>query len=555
MGDNINIPAPPPGFNPIQSPSDMHQDIPAPPPGFTPLEASSNPNDNLPASSGNFDKPTALQPSDIGNIAVGAGKGLLKTVAGVGELAKSGGVPVPESILQSAEKASEPQGFAQGAGSAIESGAEFGAGEAGLEGITKLAKIGKYAPEIIQLMEDYPKASRIILGTLKGGAVGAAQGAVKGAAGKEGAVAGAEGGAIGGASGGAIGETLATSLPTVAKLLGVGGQDFESAMTKAGRPQVPEYNWKQSLQTAKPLIVDNINPKSIKNIDSFVDQIENVQDNLWNEVKGEIGTHGQGVFSAHDVANKIRAEITPELKEFFPKEAADMEDFAKKFDKNMTIEGAHNAIELFNAKLKSYYKMSPEVRAAIGKTDGDISALENAADNLRDKMFDEIEARGGMDAETLRLKRQQYGALNDVARVFTKRIPVAERQETLSLAQKIALIEGLAQIGHAVGRGSVAEGAAAALPLAATTVQKMRSTPESLIRQGLSAEAEPSTLGKIASGVTRTAIASGGQQIGQGGLDKWVTVRSSNGDNYMIHPEDYAEAKKRDPGLVELNNK
>ena len=149
-----------------------------------------------------------------------------------------------------------------------------------------------------------------------------------------------------------------------------------------------------------------------------------------------MGKVGQGVFTAKSVGDEIEKAITPEFEYWQPDEAAEMKSFAKKFDKNMTIQEAHNTLELFNAQLKNFYNMAPQDAAAALKVNGSINSLEKASDSLREKMFDEIEARG---VKSPKLLRQQYGASADVERIFSKRIPVADRQAPMNLAQIISL--------------------------------------------------------------------------------------------------------------------
>lgn len=469
--------------------------------------------------------------------AVGFVKGAGQTAAGLGELAH-----IPGS--QKLAEISQPKGFSEGLGSALEGTTEFIGGEEALGGLSKLAKVGKYAPEIIQLMEDYPKASKLILGMLKGGTVGAAQGAVKGEASGEGAGEGAKTGAEFGAAGGALAEATPMFLGKVSQMLGLGGQTFESGMVKAGRPAVTERNWKQSLEIAKPLILDNIEPKSVKTIDDFTKQIKDLRNGVWDEVQKGIQQTGKGVFSGKNVAQSIESSITPELQHLFPEEAEDIRKFAQKFDKNMTIEEAHNSIELMNAKLKKFYAMSASDQSAAAKVSGDIQKLETASDMLREKMFDEIEARGAKNPREL---RQQYGALADIERVFNKRIPVADRQQPINLAQLLSLAGGASEAVTAVALGHPAAAAAGlAAPVVATAV-KARQAPESLIRQGLKAGAKE--------GLPESAVSRGAKEAAAGATTQagpWVRMQLPGSKQHVeVHPEDVDEAVKR--GLIHVN--
>ena len=527
----------------------------APPPGYSEIAAPQQ----TEVAPGAQKPPDLSQTNPVGvmkDLAIGAGKEALRTVSGVSEGVQAipgvGPKIIPQSGLTAEETAAKPSNMIQQVGGGAEQALEFGAGEEGLQGLASLARVGKYAPEIMQMIEDYPTASKTILGLVKGATVGGAQGAVKGAGSEVGAKEGATEGAVGGGAGGAVAGAAGELLPKIAKLLGVGGQDFESAMAKAGRPAVSEHNWKKSLNTAKPIILDQIDPKSVKSIDDFVNQIHSVKDNLWEtQVAPQITKWEKAPVTTTPIAQEIRNGITRSMRKHFPEEAASMEQMANNFIGNSTIGELNEDLETFNAKLQSYYKMDPAARAATGKTDGDIAGLERAADGMRDLLYKELESRG----ENIPAKlRQQYGALKDVERVFTKRIPVADRQQPMNLAQLLTLGGGIGEAGTALATGHPLAAAAAPLPLVAASIQKARQAPESLIRQGLKAgatEGEESTIGNLA----KTATAAAGAQAAPAaasGMEQWTRVKASNGKTYRVHPEDFEEMKKRDPGLKEL---
>lgn len=537
MADNniSSVPTPPPGFSPVNA-------APTPPPGFTPL-----PGEKMP------DLAAQGPATTMKDLAVGAGKEVLQTTSGIGSLIQKipgiGPKIIPQSGLEREEQLATPTNPTQKVGGIAEQGLEFFAGEEGLKGLVSVAKVAKHAPEMMQMLEDYPTAAKIILGTLKSGAVGGAQGAVKGAATPGGAVKGAEEGATGGAIGGGLAEGASELLPKVAKMLGVGGQDFESAMNKAGRPSIADAKggWKKSLATAKPILLDNIDPKDVKSIDDFVDAVKTTKDDLWkNKIQPQIDkpSNAMAPVTTTPIAAEIRAGITRSMKKHFPEDAAEMERMANNFVGNSTLKDLNEDLETFNAKLQSYYKMDPAARAAAGKTDGEIAGLERAADGMRELLYTELENRGEVIPRQL---RTQYGALKDVERVFSKRIPVADRQGPLNLAQILSLAGGATETATALATGHPMAAVAGAVPIAATTIAKARSAPESLIRQGLKAgarEGTESTIGNVA----KTATAAAGSQIVRDMNDatSWVRMALPNSNQQVeVHPEDAAEAEKR----------
>lgn len=559
MADNIT---PPPGYT-IGSDAAPPAPSITPPPGYT-LGSDSATDDpknwtpeQLAAQKAKSQDPNVKYAPTTGGetgltgVVVGAGKSAAGLVSGAARLVNKGiNTVLPDSMqLPLPDKVPETKGLAEGVGGAIEQGIEFAGGEAGLKGIASIAKIGKYAPEVMDLLQKYPTASKIILGALKGGAVGGAQGAAHGEAGKEGALKGAEAGATGGVIGGTVAEAAPEVLPKIAKMLGVGGQDFESAMAKAGRPAISERNWKDSLDLAKPAILDNIDPKSVKTIDDFVDQVGTIKNDLWTKkIEPQIARNAAVPVTTTPIAAEIRSGITRSLKKHFPEEASQMEQMANNFVGNSTIGDLSEDLETFNAKLKSYYKMDPQARAASGKTDGDIAGLERASAGMRDLLFNELEARGEQIPAQL---RKQYGALADVERVFTKRIPVADRQGPMNLSQILALAGGAGEAAGAIASGHPMAAVAGAVPVAVATAAKMRNDPASLIRQGINAATESGPVAKVAGQVAKTATTAAGAQAARallphhGGND-WVKMTMPDGKTIVeVHPEDEAEATKR----------
>jgi len=95
--------------------------------------------------------------------------------------------------------------------------------------------------------------------------------------------------------------------------------------------------------------------------------------------------------------------------------------------------------------------LSPEGRAQTGITNGRISAMEDAADGLRDQVYSKLENLGEADP---RGARQQYGALKQIQKVFEKRAIVAGRQAPLNIQQVLSLALG----GHPLGAFTAASG-------------------------------------------------------------------------------------------------
>jgi hypothetical protein len=134
--------------------------------------------------------------------------------------------------------------------------------------------------------------------------------------------------------------------------------------------------------------------------------------------------------------------------------------------------------------------MSPEGRAQMGITNGRISAMENAADGLRDQIYTKLEDLGEADP---RGARQQYGALKQIQKVFEKRAIVAGRQAPLNFPQAL----GIAISGHPVGA------------FAAATGLKYLNSPDMLTQRAMSGMSpKPGIVSSTLPGATAASAAS-----------------------------------------------
>jgi hypothetical protein len=122
-----------------------------------------------------------------------------------------------------------------------------------------------------------------------------------------------------------------------------------------------------------------------------------------------------------------------------------------KIDDLMSLRKSAAYLKTPNAQLKSYYRMDPQARYAKGMTDARISGMENAADALREGIYNRLEQLGEQEPAGL---RQQYGALKQIERVFEKRAR-AGRQAPLNLPQSSrrvwAAVEGVASAAGSSG--------------------------------------------------------------------------------------------------------
>lgn len=429
----------------------------------------------------------------------GVGEAALNSLQGIKELANKAlpaSAQIPDVPGRTMPGEAETEGLARKAGKLAESVGEFAAGDEALATAGKLANVSAKFPRLVALMDKYPKAYAILTRALKEGAVGATQGAVKGAAeGK--AAAGAEGGAIGGALGGAAGEAL-----TIGGRLAMNkmfGATPEEAFTMAARPYMKDVNFEQSATRAIPRIEAAAKNHPFKNVGEFVDLLDEEKNKIWqSEYQPLIAQHQNEIINGAPIARAIRSRKTlgmAALPSVFKGETEEIESIAKDFDNfQLKVPEASEVLQHLNAKLSDYYRMSPADRAAARITDGYLTSLEAAADEIRDQ----IDKKVGVEGTTL---RQDYGAMKDMHRIFARRAMVFNRQAPISLPQALGGIEATAALlaGHPI----------AALAGAVPFASRWANAPTTLVRRGL-ALSQPAVRS-----AAPAALANVGAQVGR----------------------------------------
>jgi hypothetical protein len=438
-------------------------------------------------------------------------KGVGDTVSGVSHLINK--IPVvgetlaPSQGISALDKLDVSDGVTEAAGKGLENIAEFAAGDELLSGLskgTKLVALAQKYPLVaktLQLAADHPFLAKIITEGGKGAIVGSAQGAVKGAQQGD-AVAGAGGGAIGGGIGGAIGggiESAATKADPI------------KALTTAVKPTGKlAQNFADNANLALPRLAAEHAATPITNLDDLSDAAHTAAQKLWNnEIVPQIQKYANEVIPGKPVADAIRNGVLPGDADLFPEAADAAEDFATKFDSNMTLQQASDRLQSLNRKLSSLYKLDPASRYAATANSPTIEAMESGANELRQQIYSKLESLGETDPAGL---RKTYGALKTVEQAAEKRAVVVGRAAPLNLAQQLATVAGAAHaVGHLVA-GDVPGAVAGVAPIAAAKASKVINSPEYQLGKALNPEG--GVVRKAAQNAAGPA-ANVGSQIGQ----------------------------------------
>jgi len=445
------------------------------------------------------------------NVMIGAGKEALRTITGIPEMIS------PGSTGAAGELARAPhEGLAQKVGALAEEAGEF---TIGLKGVKTLAKLAEHAPEVLALMERYPKAARLLLNMTETGAVGGAQAAVKAPGRGEEPLKAAAAGAAGGAAGGAVAGGV--ELAAESKL----ARAFINRSLGASARDVTYGN------PAKGMLDENLTAMRTGDIEQY---------------KSVLRAGGTPEEAAAAAGGRIAA-VNGRLNELKPQLDAVLEDsparisFRDVVDK--TITGARRDV-INNPAMTEAEKNAAEVKLkglydAIREQHGTSKLTVQQANDLKNAIGDRI-SWGGTAAvgdEVKPVYRELYGALKEaVHRAVPEAGPLDERLTNLMAAWKdLVPLARKEEVGAGTG-------------VTAGFVWDVLRRFEAEVGRVLPAVkvAAGSAAGQVAAGVT-------GEEAGRELLPKLETgyarFTASDGSVHDIPQEHLDKARAIDPGL------
>ena len=278
------------------------------------------------------------------------------------------------------------------------------------------------------------------------------------------------------------------------------GLEPHEAITKGLRPSVKDApQLQKSLPIAAPEIARQHAVTPIDGAQGLADaahtgandiytkeiepQINRNPNEMINERLPESKAEGMPTAPAQGtIGDSISAKINPGMERMFPDQARKATAVADMLDRPMTLREASENLKALNAETEGFWKMSPEGRAAVGVTDGLMSAYEDGAAGLREKMAAKLTSLGEVDPGNY---RRQYGALKDVQRVAQKRATVVGNQAALNLPQQLTTALGLGEAGGALLSGHPAAAAGGVVAAATPHLLKYLNSTERLIRSGV----------------------------------------------------------------------
>lgn len=530
MPDNIT---PPPGYA-LDAPQAA---TPTPPPGYN-----LDPNSALSQTTGiEATKPNLLTRMSDDAQARQGGPGLLNNALGTAEGVAAGGMKdireaengaanlgvkglnvakaalgIPDSVAGHSTQIPpiptdphlERQGIAEHAGAAVSELAQWAGMDEGLKSITKAAATPQ---AILDFLDKHETAAKIILDTLKGGTVGAAKGSVDAAAKNEPVGPATVKGAEGGAAGGAVAAGTEEALGAAGKATGISGLEPEEKIRKAGAgsASLKEQNLEENTKRALPRIAKQTGGKPIESPKDYAEAAHAAKQDLWSGpdgYKAMIARHPADTISGDDIAKDVKNSISPTTRKLYPKQAANIEEWADQFNGKMPLDEAAGHLVELNQRMRDFYSLSKADQFKMATANPELGMLQDATDSLRNSIDAKLSSLGEKGSADL---RKDYGALSQQQRIFERRHIVYGRQSPVDLKTSMGAVASIAS-GHPL---------AAAVPF----VSKYLNDPTRLINSAL-ADTIPTggtkpiptlarTAGKAGKRAFETASALGGQKI------------------------------------------
>ncbi len=215
-----------------------------------------------------------------------------------------------------------------------------------------------------------------------------------------------------------------------------------------------------------------------KTMDEFSDAISKAKTNVFAKYNylNKVAGQGEARVYLQPVVNELsNIAKDPVLSDVAPQVSKYAQDLAETYTKRgfYTTEEAQKAIELFNSKLKAYYRNpSPELANKV--------YMENmVVNNLRKELDSTIQNASGQNYQAL---KNVYGALSDLEKEVSHRAVVVNRQN----------VKGLADLSDIYTGSQMIEGLLTGNPLQITrglvgktiaTTYKTLNNPDRIIQQ------------------------------------------------------------------------
>lgn len=244
---------------------------------------------------------------------------------------------------------------------------------------------------------------------------------------------------------------------TAAKTIKKVGEPFHIGMTgeellkKGVSPRAQATGWDDAI--ARPGVQRAIKEahaaSPIRTAADLDEAIPGMKDKIWDKkVEPALARQGPRPVDMQPAAKAVRDVITPEMREFDPTGATDLEDVASKLERSRTVAETNGLLKYINGKLESYFAKYPSARRANLMNNPETAGWEAARRAIRNQFLDTLEGAGETQ---IRNARQDYGALETIGKEVERRVNVADRAKPWSLTRIFGW--GAAPFTHGITAG------------------------------------------------------------------------------------------------------
>jgi GGDEF domain-containing protein len=307
----------------------------------------------------------------------------------------------------------------------------------------------------------------------------------------------------------------------------------EQAATKAFRPRNSKSNWKTEVASALPDMkraaeqrgadIENISLEDAQKIANAAKK------DVWSEYEQNHLDPAKPVkVPVGEVGDAMRSKITDRVAEQNPKLAKRIEQAAATYDnRNLSVGELQDRVSEINEETRAIEAKYVTDKRAAKLSPGNAYKFAER-DTLRGLLDDALEQTGGEGGDLL---RKRWGALTSVEDAISRRVPVNERKNPVSLTRVFELLHGPGRIIRGLAGGGPGDVAMGVFNTKAMLNAEKMNNPDWLTQQAFKKttsrppwmprevhEGEyvgPATRGKIGSGLpwigrTRGMLAQGG---------------------------------------------
>jgi hypothetical protein len=211
----------------------------------------------------------------------------------------------------------------------------------------------------------------------------------------------------------------------------------EELLTQGISPRTSMTNFAPSLKRAAGDLKSYDANSPIKSVQDLNDAIPEIKQKIWSEeVEPALQRQADKPVNMKPVADAVRQQISPEMREFDEANAEKLDKLADKLESAKDVTSANSLLKYANGQLESYFQKFPAARKANLMNNPETAGWEAARAELRNQFLQTLEANG---EDGVRDARLRYGALDTLQDAVERRVNVAARAKPMSLGRIVGL--------------------------------------------------------------------------------------------------------------------